>query len=228
MVIEQILEEVIAPTRWLLYGKPDSGKTYMAGTFPRPLFLDLENGLASLRPLLHEGVALKRIAVGRTYNEYLSAVELAAEALFAKGDPGFDTLIVDSLNQLQFLMVQSILTDFDKSRQYDDQLTRDDYGKLGRMMDVHIAHLFSLPCQVVLLCGTQKESDGQIWPSLLGNKSLVSIVRLVDAMGYCFAELIDQRPTYNVSFSTCDEWLAKIRGIDLEFVLPNVYPLERE
>jgi len=35
----------------LLYGASGSGKTYMAGTFPRPLFLDLEDGMRTLLPL---------------------------------------------------------------------------------------------------------------------------------------------------------------------------------
>lgn len=232
-----VVTEADNPIRkWLLYGQSGSGKTYMAGTFPKPLFVDVEGGLASLQPLIREGAnRILRLPSDHqiaSYGEYLDCIDVAAEAL-KTGSAPFESLVIDSINQVQYLMVQDILVNYDKNRPYDDQLTRDDYGKLARMMEQHLASLLSLNCNIVLICGTQQQNDQQqIWPAMLGSKAVPAMLRLCDAVGFCWSEHIaavgqtPEQQLYQVSFTNCQDWVAKIRGYEFAFQLPNLFPFQ--
>lgn len=219
--------------KWVLYGRSGSGKTYMAGTFPKPLFVDLEGGMASLIPLARQGKKIMRLpAEGPivSYGDFLDCLALLEETIQA-GAP-FETVVFDSINQLQYLIALEIVAAFDKTREYDDQLTRSDYGKLARMMENAIVRMFSLPsCQVVIVCGTQQQdANDTIWPALIGSKSVPNMLRLADAVGYCLSEHVPatssspEHQEYQVSFSNCAEWVAKLRGAEVPFLSPNVYP----
>lgn len=218
--------------KWVLYGRSGSGKTYMAGTFPKPLFVDLEGGMASLLPLVKDGKDILRLpAAGPivSHADFLDCLEIVEQSLLEGAE--FETVIFDSINQLQYLMALDIVASFDKTREYDDQLTRSDYGKLARMMETAIVRMFSLNCQVVIVCGTQQQdANDTIWPALIGTKSVPNMLRLADAVGYCLSEHIPATATvpehqlYQVSFSNCAEWVAKLRGAEVPFLSPNVYP----
>jgi GTPase SAR1 family protein len=218
--------------KWVLYGRSGSGKTYMAGTFPKPLFVDLEGGMASLLPLSREGRTILRLPASGpivSHADFLDCLELVEQTL-QEGAP-FETVVFDSINQLQYLMALDIVASFDKTREYDDQLTRSDYGKLARMMETAIVRMFSLNCQVVIICGTQQQdANDTIWPALIGSKSVPNMLRLADAVGYCLSEHVSATATvpehqlYQVSFSNCAEWVAKLRGAEVPFLSPNIYP----
>jgi hypothetical protein len=219
--------------KWMLYGRSGSGKTYMAGTFPAPLIIDLEGGAAGTLPLVRQGKKILKVpATGgvQSYGEFLAILDVIEE--LAKGpNPPFKTLVVDSVNQIQFLAVQDIVQLFDKNREYDDQLTRSDYGKLARMMELVTYRILNIPVpNVILICGTQQQdAESTIWPALLGAKSVPHMLRLCDAVGYCWSERVSadgqDRTEYRVSFTNCEHWVAKVRGIELPFDGPNVYPL---
>jgi hypothetical protein len=223
-------------SKWVLYGASGSGKTYMAGTFPKPLFLDLENGMASLRPLVESGKKILRIPSKGpivSFSDFLDCLALVEKTLIDSPDL-FQTVVVDSVNQLQYFMTQEILLNFDKTRDYEDQLTRADYGKLARLLENTVVRLFSLPVDnVVLLIGTQQQGpDEVIWPALIGTKSIPMILRLADAVGYCFSDYTEVtpnsigRPQFFVSFVSSGKWIAKSRGIEFPLLLPNKYPAE--
>lgn len=214
--------------KFLLYGQSGSGKTYMAGTFPKPLFIDLESGMASLLPLIRDGRKILRVPSDGPivdYDDFLDIVALVEQTIDA-GGAEFQTVVVDSINQLQYLIMAYIVDTFDKTREYEDQLTRSDYGKLARMMEQAITRLFSLRnVNVVIICGTQQQSpEDQIWPSLVGSKTVPNLMRLADAVGYCYSVHNDAGVEHRVSFENCPEWTAKIRGASLPFELPNKYP----
>jgi len=80
----------------LVYGAPGSGKTHFAGTFPKPLFLDMHGGLATVR---HKKVAYIR---PRTYAEML-------EATIPENVKEFKTIVLDQLTEAARLLMKGAL-----------------------------------------------------------------------------------------------------------------------
>lgn len=82
------------PARILIYGEPKIGKTTLASEFPAPVFIQLEDGTPTgIEP---DGWDREEI---KTFGDVIDAmVELAAE------DHPFQTLVVDSMSELQKLV----------------------------------------------------------------------------------------------------------------------------
>lgn len=80
---------------WLLYGRPKTGKSTGAATFPKPVFLDIEKGLSSL-PVYRIGIT--------SFKELTEAVNALATE---KHD--FQTVVIDSATALWELMSAELL-----------------------------------------------------------------------------------------------------------------------
>jgi hypothetical protein len=86
------------PMRFLLYGGSGSGKTTAAATFPRPLFVDCEGGLLSVRDRGVDYVRCSSIA------EVLEAVATVR----AHGE-SFETVVVDSLTEVARMAMEGTM-----------------------------------------------------------------------------------------------------------------------
>jgi len=77
----------------LVYGSPGAGKTYFAGTFPNPFFIDFQGGLMTVRD--------KEVTYiqPETYNELLASVAVA-------DSPEFQTVILDTATELVRFLIQ--------------------------------------------------------------------------------------------------------------------------
>lgn len=211
----------------LLYGLSGMGKTTMAASFPRPLFLDLEGGMLSTRrvqPVLRYPRNPKESV--KSYPQVVDFYNLVAQ----EKNPQFETIVIDSLNELQLLVTQYVVTKFTGvKRQYNDQMTLADYGKANRDFAKVVRLFLNLPYNVVFTAAsTQKdfgeESDVMISPKFVGKQVGPDVQRMMDMIGYCYAKAMPGNTTeHYVSFKMSSKYLAKDRlGITRQDI-PNSY-----
>lgn len=182
----------VAGLKVLVYGASGSGKTHFAGTFPRPLFLDLEGGM---RPVAGMGV-LRWPAPGASVSSITQVKtfwQLVKAALKEKEmhgvDPGFDTIVIDGLNELQDLVMRNVIDTFPARRQYEDQPVQADYGKANRDLLTMVRLFLKFPCHVVFTCNEvyqEADLEGKYGPKLVGRAATPEIMRLVDMVGRCY------------------------------------------
>lgn len=139
----------------LVYGPPGSGKTYFAGTFPEPFFLDCQGGMMTVRA--------KNIAYiqPRDYQELLQYV-------VGLGDTDFQTIVLDTATEAARIVMEACTKGIREVPQLQDwQQTIERMRQLMRkMLDIKNKH-------VVVTCeeAIQKDEDtGRILtgPSLPG------------------------------------------------------------
>lgn len=218
---------VVRRMKVLLYGVSGTGKTTMAATFPRPLFLDLEGGMLSTRkykPLRYPADPNEDI---KAYPEVIDFYKLVKK--YTPETAPFETIVIDSLNELQLLVAQYVIEKYTGvKRQYNDQPTMADYGKANRMF-MQVTRLFlKLPYHIIFTAiSNQKETgdeDIQVAPKFVGKQVGPDIQRMMDMVGYCHAKRVqDGSSQHYVSFKITPQYLAKDR---LDIVLrdiPNSY-----
>lgn len=202
--------------KMLLYGLSGTGKTTMAATFPKPLFLDLEGGMLSTRRV---GPVLR---YPRNPSESIKSYPQIVDfynAVVTEKNPQFETIVIDSLNELQVLVTQYVVGKFKGvKRQYDDQMTLADYGKANRDFSKVVRLFLNLPYHVVFTAvSTQKEfgedgNDVQIAPKFVGKQVGPDVQRMMDMIGYCYAKAMPDGTTQHyVSFRISSKYLAKDR-----------------
>lgn len=207
----------------LLYGVSGTGKTTMAATFPKPVFLDLESGL---RSTLRVGQVLRYPADPNVdITNYEQVVDFYKLVKGMKNPP-FETIVIDSLNELQVLVAQHILKKFKVKRMYDDQLTMQDYGKANRDF-MRVVRLFlKLPYHVVFTAiATQREpgdEETQVFPKFVGKQVGPELQRMMDMVGYCHAkQMKDGTSEHYVSFRITPQYVAKDRMGIVQRDIPN-------
>lgn len=119
--------------RCLVYGPPGAGKTYLAATFPKPLFIDTDRGMRSI-PKEVTDVKFMRLpenASFKTIFDILSDVK-NKRGPFAPGGSLADrkTLIIDSISALadEYLMKEIMVGN--RRDPLAENAQRDDYGRL--------------------------------------------------------------------------------------------------
>lgn len=89
------LSDTKVPKIFLFYGKTGSGKTTLSGTFPEPLFLDInEQGTASIQDVKGNYIS---ITTYNEFSEFVSEIDKYYEKL------KFKTLVIDTAGKLQDL-----------------------------------------------------------------------------------------------------------------------------
>lgn len=196
----------------LLYGPPGAGKTRMSATFPRPLFLDLENGLRTtlkMKPVLRFPADPKEeIASFAQVGQFYNLVKKAA-------NPQFDTIVIDSLNELQVLVMNHVVGKYKQAtRQYDDQFTQADYGKANRDLLKTIRLFLQLPYHIVFTAVETPRDypEQQVFPKLKGKEVWPDFQRIIEMIGYCHVVRgSDGKPEHVVSFHLSPTHIAKDR-----------------
>lgn len=213
------------PWKILLYGSSGSGKTYMAGTFPDPIFIDLEDGMRSVAVLNKK--ILRYPSDPTKVVEDFNAVKKIYQAIKAL-DPSkapFKTVVIDSLNEMQVLMLQFALKAHSADRLYGDQPTIGDYGKLARDMQSIVRQFFQLPYHVVFTVAAQDREyeDEKLYPLLVGKKSGPDLRRISEQVGFCYTFQKDKNAPVErlVTFVDNPRYLAKDRSSLLPMPFPN-------
>lgn len=183
MVIKQVEpgDIEIGNLKCLFFGQSGSGKTYLALSFPSPIVLNLERGTGLLS--------------GFTSIEGISSLDDCDEIInLLRKDEGntYKTVIVDSLDELMNLIIQTEVLSYSTKRPYDDQLTQSDYGKLGRSTMLFCRNLLSLSEYyniVFIISETSVSYEGeQRQPGSPGKIVRQELPRLVDLFGCVFTD----------------------------------------
>jgi len=122
--------------RVLLYGKQGSGKTTLASTFPKCLFIDTDVGMRSIRnqPDMPR-IQLQRLPVG--VSSFRVVMDILTDALnrtgsFAKGQPWetIETIVIDSITTLadEYFLPETMREG--KRDPLKERAIFDDYGRL--------------------------------------------------------------------------------------------------
>lgn len=211
------------PLKVLLYGPSGAGKTRYAATFPDPLFLDLEGGL---RSTLQVGPVLRFPSNPQEEVENIGQVgELYALVRRYRPDTApFKTVVIDSLNELQVLVTKKVLSQYPATRQMDDQLTFQDYGKIGRDVLKIVGMFLKLPYNIVFTAvEIPREYEGQeVHPKFAGKMIWPEVQRWMEQIGYCHViKGTDGQPEHVVSYKLHTSYVAKSRLKIDERYLPN-------
>lgn len=146
----------------LILGRPGVGKTRLAGSFPQPFFLDLENGADTAHPGEVRKIDIptdaKTLATVKSTIQSLSACPYEDGALQTSYGP-VQTVVVDSMDAIQ----QAVM-DFDILKGSRIKMERADWGTILNMVRPTLLLLRNMPIHVVVTAHT-KTSDGE------GNKS---------------------------------------------------------
>lgn len=161
----------------LIYGQSGAGKTTFSCSFPNVVLLDLENGLGMNR--------IKMRVTVDSYNEIESFFSYVK-----KHSDEFETIVIDSLNELIEVVIRDVVLGFDMKRPYGDQLTQSDYGKIAREVNAFTRLLFNtFPEKTIILTCAEASiqyEDQQRTFSITGKVLSETLPRLMDIVGCVF------------------------------------------
>ena len=101
----------------LVYGAPGDGKTSFAGSFPEPVFLQLEDGCPGDLEMISFGVI-------KDFKNLMSAI-----ASLYEGDHDFKTVVVDSITELQKIIFSETCARGDDNGSVKANIESFGYGK---------------------------------------------------------------------------------------------------
>lgn len=177
--------------RMSLYGPSGAGKTVLAATAPRPLFLDTEDGAESLRNHDWSQGALRHRV--RNSDDIIAFVQ-EARGNIEKLQELCETVVVDTLTELSAKDLSKTLLEKnqkDSSRNpYAAQQI--DYKENTERLRRIIIALFDLPVNVILIShdrDIKDDSDGRIYiKPALSPKLAETVKGLVSVQGYLKAQ----------------------------------------
>lgn len=203
--------------RVLLFGPPKSGKTQLAGALSKDfnlLWFDLENGVDTLLKLPSEQQERIEVISLPDTRSYPIAIETALKVI--KGNKGdiceahgkwncalcrkdgspvisielnslpLDTIVVfDSLTQL----TNSAIAHITKGKDDDYKLEWDDWGSLGKLMDIFLSHVQQAPFNVVCISheteAEMEDGKNKLVPVAGSSKFSRNTAKYFDEVVYC-------------------------------------------
>jgi len=172
--------------KMLLYGASGVGKTVFASSAPRPIFFDADGGLLS-------------VVTPVPYFPIISWTELQRAYAHVAAHPNdYDTVVVDSLNELQTVSLRDVIQIFPAgrggipNRTYFDQPSPSDWGKSLNDLERFVLAMRRLPQNVIfiLTVGDLRSPEDPIRPFLRGRNTAAMVCRNMDVVGYM--RLIEQ------------------------------------
>ena len=144
----------------MAYGPPGCGKTYFATTFPRPFFIDTENGLITARARITKGEIDDFPGIQTsdftTVLEIISAPEYRIPSLF-KGTKweGYvpETLVIDTISTLEGYIFDDIMESAGK-------IAQPQWNNLKRKMMALARRSWDCDLNVVMLAHDQSGREG--------------------------------------------------------------------
>ena len=161
----------------MVYGDSGVGKTRFGATWPRPVFLDADKGMMSVDT-----------AVGRINIEsWLHLQDAYALLKSPDAQKQYDTLVFDTLNEIQHIAMQNVLGSFPEiKRPYKSLPQVGDYGKALNDFDLLIREFLKLPYHQVFIAQVKKKEfvTDPIEPQLTGKHTTPNIARKMSVIGY--------------------------------------------
>lgn len=178
----------------LLYGDSGAGKTWTASTAPRPIYLLTEpNGLPTIRSANPDAIVVQADEANGGLDKVREFLQ-AARSGDLKSATGCETVVVDSLNELQRMLRDEILRG---KRGRPDQGTFgiQDWGMLTDKMRRLVRSFRDLPFHVVGITHasvTEHEATGQryVRPMFQGKSLPNEIAGYFSAVGLMYRERI--------------------------------------
>jgi phage nucleotide-binding protein len=159
----------------LIYGESGAGKTRLASNFPKTLFLDIDKGMSSVTTPV-DAMDIDNFDQLKSAYEYLKA-----------GEHSYETVVIDTLNEMQRLAMRITIEDFPAVRRsYGNLPGQSDYGKMLYEFMELIRNFVNLPMRVVLLAqtNTRQFDTDMLMPQLIGKNSAREVARKMDVIGY--------------------------------------------
>jgi hypothetical protein len=220
----------------LVYGPPDAGKTTFAASghaspgFGRTLIVNIEGGLQSIRTTTCMQTPLIRKSF--EIDEVIQSV-----ASRAKGFEDIGTVVIDSLTELQRIMLAEITARKHKAKPRAggaDETHIDDYRDLGSMINRYARMLRDLQCHVVataLLKPRSTIKDGPITsytPDLSG--SIDTSMRAIFDNVWCLQKVVASadgdatagRPYVVMMTQATGLYVGKTRNAQFRELLPTI------
>lgn len=187
----------------VIYGASGSGKTYFAATAPNPIFASAEGGLLSTLHHKKQIDPVKYVVI----NKLEDLRDLLA--YLKKGDHKFETVVIDSITEINEIIKDGI----EKKRGAQMQLK--DWGDLAKAIKAVLRGFRDLDMHVIFIAQEKTEKDDQktekIVPSLNG-KAANEIAYFMDVVAYSF---IDTMGKNRITVQPNEKLLTKARGIEL-------------
>lgn len=212
--------------RILIAGFPGIGKTTLALSAPKPLYIDVDLSAERInREVLNLAVGVTQ---PRDYEELrrdlgmgLSDLELQA-AKNALAD--YESIVVDTGGKLLDLMATYGASLDMKNRKRDGSLSQTGYGWLGKEFQRFLDHIiYQLDKHIVIVFHTVEEKDGDETKLRIkaAGSSKNTVWEVMDLGG--FVEMQGKNRT--IGFSNCERYFAKgTRGIHGVMQIPELTP----
>lgn len=186
--------QVTPQIRLLLIGKPASGKSWAAATFPNPLFADFDNSCTSLKQLKDDILILPFYSTEFVREKLRSLNAMSAFldwlATEAKKLTSEQTLVIDSLSTLQDAFHSTLEASPKKNAKGEDDGFYLWGEKIKYFRNIHM-HLISLKCHVVVTAHEREIRDdktgallGKVLPSMSGS--------FCDRLGQFYTDIFHQ------------------------------------
>lgn len=213
-----------------IYGDSGVGKTTLAASSPKPLFINIEGGEAAL--LGREDISIIKVEDYRAVDKIYSFLK--------SGDHEFETVIIDSLTELQKRAMDMVLEG--EGREMPHQ------GSWGQSMEYvrrTVRKFRDLNMHVIFIMGLADRKDGMTgmtteMPNLPG-KLGQEIPSYLDILGYMTMSIDAKTKTYsrNLRVQPSARWRAKDRTgtlgavitedvLDMGFIIDKVRNAERK
>ncbi len=155
---EQNKEIVEEPHNFMIWGKPMSGKSYLAGLFPAPLFLNTDhNALANKYPF----VQLKNNydASGKITKSIIKQLDEIITALTVEKHD-YQTVVIDVIDDVEVLIQQAICTEAGVTSLSDIPFGKGWSGQ-KQAMQGFVTRLRTLPINVIYISRELTITDPQ-------------------------------------------------------------------
>jgi len=163
--------------KFLVYAESGVGKTVFGASWPNCLFLDMDFGMSSVKS------EVMRVAI----KEWSDLED--AYMFLAHGNHSFQTVVVDSLNEMQYVAMDHIITSYPAIRRaYNDLASQSDYGKMLADFDKMVRKIRGLDLNVVFIANVQKQEfeTDIIQPQFVGKNTARNMARMMDVVGYLY------------------------------------------
>lgn len=165
----------------LIYGQSGSGKTTFCASDPNVMVVDLERGLGKNKPFR---------TIIEDFSDFDKFISQMLRDEFIKK---FDTVAIDSLNELIEIVIRDVVLKLEVKRIYNDQLTQGDYGLIAREVNKLVRRLINELGPLYNLIFTCAENpisyEGeQKTLSLVGKVLPTTLPRLMDIVGCAFTK----------------------------------------
>lgn len=162
----------VTARRWttnILFGASGAGKTSLAATAPRPIFMDSNQGMLSIadRPGLEHVKSEDIFKMNDLDRAYRNCKGTGKQDWRKK----FDTIVIDHFDDVQALVLDELGEGrAGRDDRFDpDDIDRKTYGIMGNRLRRYIRKFKAVPMHKILICSEMEDrNSGGVRPGLVG------------------------------------------------------------